>query len=158
RDPALRRQLGASDTDLLLLYVGRLAPEKNLVALLQAFTNLTRLAPAPLAARLPLVLVGAGPPPQPVPAAAVPGRTVAAAKDGRELSRWYASADLFAFPSLSETFGNVVLEAQASGLPVVAYDCQGVSERVTPEEDGLLVPVGGDLAPALLRLCQDDDA
>jgi glycosyltransferase involved in cell wall biosynthesis len=158
RDPALRRELGASDTDLLLLYVGRLAPEKNLVALLQAFTNLTRLAPAPLAARLRLVLVGGGPLTQQVQAAAVPGVIVAGEKYGPELSRWYASADLFAFPSLSETFGNVVLEAQASGLPVVAYDCQGVSERVTPEEDGLLVPVGGDLAPALLRLCQDDDA
>jgi phosphatidylinositol alpha 1,6-mannosyltransferase len=45
--------------------------------------------------------------------------------------------------------------AVASGLPVVGFDCQGVNERVTPEVDGLLVPVGGDLAPALRRLCED---
>jgi glycosyltransferase involved in cell wall biosynthesis len=49
-----------------------------------------------------------------------------------------------------------VLEAQASGLPVVGYDCQGVNERVTPEVDGLLVPMGDDLAPALLRVCEDE--
>ena len=74
---------------------------------------------------------------------------------GLELSRWYASADVFAFPSLSETFGNVILEAQASGLPVAAFDCPGPNERVTPEVDGLLVPMGGELNEALRRLCEE---
>jgi glycosyltransferase involved in cell wall biosynthesis len=156
RDPALRRELGLSETNLLILYVGRLAPEKNLQALLQAFVRLRSLAAKPLAARLRLGLVGAGPMKEQVQRSAVPGVIVAGEKHGLELSRWFASGDLFAFPSLSETFGNVVLEAQASGLPVVGYDCQGVNERVSPEEDGLLVPVEGDLATALLRLCQDD--
>jgi glycosyltransferase involved in cell wall biosynthesis len=62
---------------------------------------------------------------------------------------------VFAFPSLSETFGNVLLEAQASGLPVVAFDTQGVNERITPEEDGVLVHEAGDLAPALRRLAEN---
>lgn len=74
---------------------------------------------------------------------------------GAELSRWYSSADVFAFPSLSETFGNVVLEAQASGLAVVGFDTQGVNEQVTPEVTGLLVEPGGDLVSALRRLCDD---
>ena len=56
---------------------------------------------------------------------------------------------------MSETFGNVVLEAQASGLPVVGYDCQGVNEQVTPGVNGLLVAPGGDLAPELAELCRE---
>ena len=74
---------------------------------------------------------------------------------GDALSRWYASADVFAFPSQSETFGNVVLEAQASGLPVVGYDCQGVNERVTHAEDGLLTQKHGDLTDNLVVLCRN---
>jgi glycosyltransferase involved in cell wall biosynthesis len=62
---------------------------------------------------------------------------------------------VFAFPSLSETFGNVLLEAQASGLPVVGFDYEPVNERVTTGEDGLLVGPGEDFAAALRRLCAD---
>lgn len=104
-----------------------------------------------------LALVGSGPLLASLTAAVPPGVVLAGVQQGLSLSRWYASADLFAFPSLSETFGNVVLEAQASGLSVVGFACQGVNEQVTPEVNGLLVPVGGDLAPALARLCLDPD-
>ncbi len=152
RDEGLRRDLGLGADDPLLLYVGRLAPEKNLAALLQAFARLRGRMPA---GRLRLALVGAGPLAGTIELAGQPGVVLAGEQHGTSLSRWYASGDVFAFPSLSETFGNVVLEAQASGLPVVGFDCQGVNERVTPEADGLLVPVGGDLAASLLRLCRD---
>jgi glycosyltransferase involved in cell wall biosynthesis len=155
RDAELRRSLGLTPDDPLLLYVGRLAPEKNLGALLKAFAQLRAALPAGASDRLRLALVGGGPEAAVLARASQPGVYVAGEQRGLVLSRWYASADVFAFPSLSETFGNVILEAQASGLPVVAFDCPGPNERVTPEADGLLVPMGGEFMPALRRLCED---
>jgi glycosyltransferase involved in cell wall biosynthesis len=155
RDPALRRSLGLGPDDPLLLYVGRLAPEKNLDALLRAFARLRDQVEPPARDRLRLALVGGGPLESSLRPGQTPGVVLAGMQHGQALSRWYASADLFAFPSLSETFGNVVLEAQASGLPVVAFDCPGVNERVESGWDGLLVPPGGDLTPPLRRLCAD---
>lgn len=150
RDEELRRSLGLEPSDPLLAYVGRLAPEKNLGALLSAFARL-RLTEG----RARLALVGSGPLEESLRPAPPPGVILAGERHGLELSRWYASADLFAFPSVSETFGNVVLEAQASGLPVVGFDSQGVNEQVQSGVNGLLVPMGGDLTPALATLCAD---
>ncbi|HZY86673.1 MAG TPA: glycosyltransferase family 1 protein, partial [Gemmataceae bacterium] len=133
RDPELRRALGVEDGAPLLLYVGRLAAEKNLEALLAAFARLRQGRP-----RLRLALVGDGPLAEDLRRRQSLGVVLAGVQRGAALSRWYASGDVFAFPSCSETFGNVVLEAQASGLPVVGFDCQGVNERVTPGRDGLL--------------------
>jgi glycosyltransferase involved in cell wall biosynthesis len=155
RDPTLRRTLGLGPDDPLVLYVGRLAPEKNLDTLLHAFARLRQQVPTPVRERLRMALVGAGPLLESLRMAKPPGVVLAGEQHGLLLSRWYASGDVFAFPSLSETFGNVVLEAQASGLPVVGFDCQGVNERVTSEQDGLLVPIGGNLTPPLARLCAD---
>jgi glycosyltransferase involved in cell wall biosynthesis len=155
RDPELRRTLGLGEADTLLIYVGRLAPEKNLDALLSAFSRLRAALPPEHRERLRLALVGGGPQMGQIARGKDAGIHLAGMQHGANLSRWFASGDVFAFPSLSETFGNVVLEAQASGLPVVGFDCQGVNERVTPGVDGLLVPVGGDLIPALRTLCED---
>jgi glycosyltransferase involved in cell wall biosynthesis len=150
RDPVLRQELGLRPDDVLLMYVGRLAAEKNLGALLRAFVALRQR----LAGRVRLALVGHGPLAEPLRALDLPGVIFAGERHGTELSRWYASADVFAFPSLSETFGNVILEAQASGLPVVGIDCQAVRERVKDGCDGLLVPPGAEMTDALDELCR----
>jgi glycosyltransferase involved in cell wall biosynthesis len=150
RDPALRQALGLRPDDVLLLYVGRLASEKNLAALLRAFVALRQR----WSERVRLALVGAGPLAETLRMLDVPGVIFAGERHGAELSRWYASADVFAFPSLSETFGNVILEAQASGLPVVGFDCQAVRERVGAGVDGLLVPAGAEMTDAMEELCR----
>lgn len=155
RDLALRASLGLDDDGLLLLYVGRLAPEKNLRALLDAYVQLQQQCPEPLRSRLRLALVGAGPMLADLRARCIPGLLLTGMQSGSDLSRWYASADLFVFPSLSETFGNVILEAQASGLAVVGFDCQGVNERVDSGVDGLLASAHGSLLDAMMTLCQD---
>ena len=153
RDESLRASIGVSPGDTLLVYVGRLAPEKNLPALLQAFSRLR--ARLPSGDGLRLALVGGGPLTEGLMRSTPPGVLLAGEQRGANLSRWYASGDLFAFPSQSETFGNVVLEAQASGLAVVGYDCQGVNEQVIPGVNGLLVPPDDDLVCALEELCLD---
>ncbi len=155
RDDRLRQSLGLKPDDVLLLYVGRLALEKNLPTLIQAYARLQQRLGELGRDRVRLALVGDGPLLSTLQAAQHPGVILAGEKHGEDLSRWYASADLFAFPSCSETFGNVVLEAQASGLPVVAFDAQAMSERITPGADGFLVPLHSDLAEPLLHLCQD---
>lgn len=155
RSDELRRSHQLRPDDPLLVYVGRLAPEKNLPVLLQAFSRLRAQIAPELRDRMKLALVGHGPLADSLQGAVPPGVILAGVQHGLELSRWYASGDIFAFPSLSETFGNVVLEAQASGLPTVAFDCQGVNEQVTSGLNGLLVPSEDDLLPALQRLCED---
>jgi glycosyltransferase involved in cell wall biosynthesis len=150
RDGELRSGLGLGPGETLLLYVGRLAAEKNLEALLTAFARLRSAREG-----LRLALVGDGPLAEDLRRRQLPGVVLAGEQRGEALSRWYASGDVFAFPSCSETFGNVVLEAQASGLPVVGFDCQGVNERVTAGADGLLVPPGGDFAAAVRELVED---
>lgn len=134
----LRRSFGADCHDPVLLYVGRIAPEKNIDLALRAFE---RLKSTHSAAKL--VFVGDGPkiryvknhPTQPI---------VCGSKTGSELARYYASADIFLFPSLSETFGNVTLEAMASGLAVVAYDYAAAKEHIVNEYNGITIDLGSE--------------
>ena len=86
-----------------------------------------------------LLLIGDGPLRQRLAARNAPRAIFAGYRYGEELAGMYASSDLFVFPSLSETFGNVVLEAMASGLPVVAYDVQGPKDIVRDRFTGALV-------------------
>jgi glycosyltransferase involved in cell wall biosynthesis len=116
RSEDLRRSWGAVGDTPVVLYVGRLAAEKNLNLLLKAFRSFRELRPDAL-----LVLVGDGPERQKLEKECPEGLFLGP-KVGRELAAHYASADCFFFPSVTETFGNVVTEALASGLLVFAYD------------------------------------
>jgi glycosyltransferase involved in cell wall biosynthesis len=132
RSAALRARLDGGAP--ILLYVGRLAKEKNLEYLVAAVRQLESWRVS-----FKLVVVGEGPMraqlERDLPAAQFAGYV-----PPDQLGPWYASADLFVFPSCNETFGNVVLEAFASGLPVVAVNEGGVRELVTPGRGGVLAP------------------
>ncbi len=133
RSEALRASWGAGPQDLVVAVVGRLAPEKNLHLLLQAWQALRQSCPSTR-----LLLVGDGPQRAELKAAC-PDAIFAGARRGEDLAAHYASADLFAFPSLSETFGNVVLEALASGLPCVCFDHAAAGHLLRDAAAGALV-------------------
>jgi glycosyltransferase involved in cell wall biosynthesis len=132
RDERLRRAV-SPEGDPILLYVGRLVREKDLADLAAAAEVL-----AERRQRFRLVLVGSGPMEAEL-RARLPAAHFAGYQQGEALSRWYASADLFVFPSTTETFGNVLLEACASGLPVVAAARGGVQDLVRRGRNGFLV-------------------
>ena len=138
RSPALRARWGADEETPVVLHVGRLAPEKNLDALACAFEALAVAAP-----RARIVVVGDGPAREALQARAR-GAVFAGVQSGLPLAEHYASADLFLFPSLTETFGNVWLEAMASGLAVVAFDRAAAAELIDEGRNGWRVP--GDSA------------
>jgi glycosyltransferase involved in cell wall biosynthesis len=118
-----------------VLYVGRLSHEKNLEMLAHAFLALDDCAH--------LVIVGDGPARGDlVRLLAGHPVTFTGYLRGVDLATAYASADIFAFPSLTETFGQVVLEAMASGLPVIGFDAEGVRDLVEDRRTGRLIPRG----------------
>lgn len=134
REPALRKRWNATGDAPVVLCVGRLAAEKSLGLALEAFRALQARTPA---ARM--VMVGDGPQ-RCALAEAYPDVIFTGTKHGEELASHYASADVFLFPSLTETFGNVVLEAMASGLAVVAFDRAAAQEHIANGISGLVVP------------------
>lgn len=140
RDEALRAHWGVPHEGLAVLHVGRLAPEKNLDLALRAFDAIREVR-----ADARLIMVGDGPS-RAALARRRPEFVWCGMKTGVELARHYASADLFLFPSLTETFGNVTLESLASGVPVVAFDYGAAREYVGPERAGRVVPRGDDAA------------
>ena len=153
RSERTRRWL-APRAERIVLYVGRLAPEKRIDILLSAFQEVRRA----IGERAALVLVGDGPLGPELRRTSPQGVRFTGYLSGPALAEVYASADLFVFPSDTETFGNVVLEAMASGLPVVAADRGGVTESVHTGETGLLVPAGSSegFAQATLTLLTDE--
>ena len=140
RSDALRAQWGAGAGTLVALYVSRFAPEKNFPLVMEAFRAMQAVRPDSR-----LVLVGDGPLEQELRNASA-GIVVAGRKENGELSRHYASADAFLYPSTTETFGNVTLEAMASGLIVTAYDYAAARQHLRHGHSGLLVPFGKDAA------------
>jgi alpha-1,6-mannosyltransferase len=148
RDPELRRSLGVGDQDPLLIYVGRLDKERRAQIVVDAFRKL----PKSLKARL--VLIGDGPLRDAILGSGddriiAPGYLA----DRTELARWLASADLYVSAMADETFGVSVIEAQASGLPVVGVAAGAMLDRVD-EETGLLGPVddSGAMAANIVEL------
>lgn len=139
RDPALRHQWGAEPDDLVLLHVGRLAAEKNLGLLVNSWNTLRREAEQRHQS-LHLVVVGDGPQ-APELRQQLPGAVFMGALTGQPLAAAYASADLFVFPSLTETFGNVVTEAMASGLAVNAFDTAAAHQHIRDRYSGCLAPI-----------------
>src|SRR5215203_4990889 len=135
RDPRLRRKLGIGDHQPLLIYAGRIDGEKRAQMLVDAFARL----PRELGAHL--LLIGDGPLRDSIcelgdPRIHAPGYV----RDRSELARWLASADIYVSGMADETFGDSIVEAQASGLPVVGVAAGAMVDRVTPEI-GRLGPV-----------------
>ncbi len=136
-----------------LLYVGRISKEKNLNLLTAAFKRLVADGE-----KVQLIVVGDGPYLEEMKAETrdLPCCFTGYLK-GEALSSVYASADLFVFPSTTDTFGNVVLEAQASGLPVIVSDQGGPCENIIPDQTGLICRAedADSLYEAILSLVKD---
>ncbi len=132
RDSAFFEKFGASNGEVRLLYVGRISREKDLDLLAGAYRRLRN-------EKLPvrLFMVGHGPYSEAL-AKSLPEAFFTGYLSGTELATAYASADIFVFPSTTDTFGNVILEAQASGLPVVVSDSGGPKELVADKANGLI--------------------
>jgi glycosyltransferase involved in cell wall biosynthesis len=123
RSDDYRARFGVEPGDLLVTYIGRIAREKNLELLLHAWETL-----APVRGTAQLVLVGRGPLEDEIRRREIAGVHVTGLLHGHELSAAYASADVFTFPSPTETFGNSLLEAMGSGLPSLVAASGGVLE------------------------------
>ncbi|MDH2420445.1 glycosyltransferase family 4 protein [Cobetia amphilecti] len=134
RSEVLRKSWGVSSQQPVALHVGRLAAEKNIELLIRTYEAMLAVQPD-----LALVLVGDGPLRERLEQR-LPEAIFAGFQTGEALAAHYASADLFVFPSLSETFGNVVLEAMASGLAVIAFDYAAAAEVIRDDHQGLLAP------------------
>ena len=132
RDSAFFEKFGASNGEVRLLYVGRISREKDLDLLADAYRRLRKEG---LPVRL--FVVGHGPYSEAL-AKSLPDAFFTGYLRGTELATAYASADIFVFPSTTDTFGNVILEAQASGLPVVVSDSGGPKELVAHKANGLI--------------------
>lgn len=152
RSTSLRASLGANDA-LLILHVGRLAAEKNVHVLLEAF----RTARHRLGRPAKLVIAGTGPREAALRAAASEDVVLLGNLDRRRaLPELYASSDLFLFASETETLGLVVLEAMASGLPVIAVPAGGVADHLRDGTNGIAFSGNvEELARAIVCLASD---
>ncbi len=136
RSGALRASWGVDDSDPVVMVVSRIAAEKNLHVVVSAFEQMWALNPL---ARL--VMVGDGP-----ARAALqrqhPNVIFAGMQTGEALAEHYASGDIFLYPSLTETYGNVTVEAMASSLATIAFDYAAARQHITHNANGVLVPPG----------------
>jgi glycosyltransferase involved in cell wall biosynthesis len=153
RDLSFWQGSGTNGKEVRLLYVGRISREKDLDILAAAYDKV-RAAGQPVQ----LFLVGHGPYSEAL-AAALPDAVFLGYLTGKPLATAYASADIFVFPSTTDTFGNVIIEAQASGLPVIVSDLGGPKELVEDGVNGLVTKARDvkDVARAIARLVDDQN-
>ncbi len=153
RDPEWRRALGLDDNDIAVVFLGRLVMEKGLDIFAETVVQLRKM-------QVPhkVLVIGDGPA-RDWFKNALPGGIFAGFQTGSDLGRALASGDVFFNPSITETFGNVTLEAMASGLPVVAAGAAGSASLVSDGETGRLVPPGDAraYAEAIAPYCTDDN-
>ena len=139
RSLRVRKRWGVDDNTTVMLYVGRLSPEKEIHVLMDAYQALLKQPNK----KVKLVIVGDGPDRARLQNMVVANETIfMGSLTGIELAEVYASADVFIFASQVETFGNVVLEAMASGLPVVAYDYACAQQQIKNGISGWLCSLG----------------
>ncbi len=136
RDLSLRSEWGAAESDRVFVYVGRVAREKNIDLAVESYRRASEGSN-----RSKMVIVGDGPERSRLQGS-YPDIVFAGMRKGEDLARHYASGDVFLFPSVTETFGNVVTEAMSSGLAVLAYDYAAGRELVRHGENGYLAAFG----------------
>ena len=151
RSTALRESWGAGPDDLVIVHVSRLAAEKNYSLLIEAYR-----AVAAARSGVRLVIASDGPMRRKLQRQ-IPSAVFTGFLNREDLARCYASGDLFLYPSLTETFGNVVTEAMASGLPVVAFNYAAAARYIRHAENGWHVPLGDAAAfvTASVAVAQD---
>ena len=139
RSEKLRLQWGlVAENDLAVIYVGRISAEKNLPLVLRSFKAMQAIN-----RKLRLILVGDGPVRADLQRQN-PEYIFAGMRTGEDLAAHYASGDIFLFPSMTETYGNVTVEAMASGLAVVAYRYAAAAEHIEHERNGLHAEFGNE--------------
>lgn len=154
RTQAMRAAFGMGSR-FTFLYVGRLAPEKRVEQIIHAFRLASESLPRGV---IHLIMAGTGPCEAELRATAPPGVTFLGFLERRSrLPDLYANCDAFVFASVTETLGLVVLEAMASGLPVIATPAGGVHDHLRDGRNGLAYPDGdpGAMASAMVRLAED---
>lgn len=145
RDVALRAEWGLDPDDLAVIYLGRIAAEKNLPLAVRSFREIQLRLP-----RSKFIWVGIGPEADAIQRAN-PDFIFTGLKRGDDLARHFASTDMFVFPSHSETFGNVTIEAMASGVPPVAYCYGAAKEHLRDGIDGFAIE--GKSEDAFVNAC-----
>jgi glycosyltransferase involved in cell wall biosynthesis len=152
RSAELRAEWGVQPGDRVVLHVGRMAPEKNYDLLFKIYAAMRAVDP-----RLKFVLAGDGPLRDQL-IADHPECIFAGFYSREEIGRYYASADIYVHASLTETFGNVLTEAMASGLAVVGFDYAAGRQFIRNGENGLIVPIDepASLERESVRLVQND--
>lgn len=140
RDTSLRKNWGVTEDTLAIIYVGRLAAEKNIDLVVKAYRAIHEKIP-----NSKLIIVGDGPLHDSIKESC-PDAFFAGMRSGEDLAAHYASADMFLFPSKTETFGNVTTEALASGLGVVAYDYAAAADIIKNNKNGITVKLDNEAA------------